>query len=570
MQLRLLTLVTLGLLACGDSGATPQGGGGTGAGSSQNGGAAQGAGGPGGGSPQGGGGTGAGSSGGGGAGGEDPWAGPVVDLKELDLGTAEIGDTLRFDLPDRMIGLTTLSETAESGLMGVASLKPPLGSSVVFNFAIPTTNLAAFIDEGALNSANPQSDLDQAWPLASGQWQLRLASDETPTMAHSRVWVRRTEDGAFHGGVVDFHVFIASVSGADQGYVQAVLNAMFANHFTPDLGLTLGTVSFATISTGLIGSHDEYRQLLQSSAGAGSAPAVNLFVVGDFGGDIDSALGIAGGIPGSPMVHGTTRSGVAYTPTGNGNYDATVLAHEIGHLAGLFHTSEIQTVAFDPLGDTPTCPNISSGNPNNCPDVSNVMFPIAYGGSILTPLQARVVQGSAIYRGILTAGGSPSGPLPLPVFPSASQREHEHELLREHEPEHAFQLPSARPLRGTTALERALESHWCARAGDVEAWVWDRLGAGAREELTELVRDATAFDLTRARALSMLTRFATTEPEIALAIELADELAAAPSTGRRASIAAGQTLHDLGAPARDPSASIDPVVRARLQALAAR
>ena len=533
-------LASLVLIACSDDVTVVGGSGGAGAGPTAGGGPPEGAGTP----VSGGGGSTASAMGGGGtidpvggAGGTDPWAGPIESLAELDLGVHDTGDIQYFDLPNNMLGLTALSETSEPGAIGIASLRPPTGGSVIYNFEIPGTNLPVFGDEFALSGGNPQSDLPQAWPVQEGTWQYRVVADNVPKSVRSRIWVRRTSDGVFHGGAVDFHVYLAPGS-ANQSYVSGVLSSIFANYYTPLVGLTLGNVSFTNIGSeySTVGSNDEFRSMLATSDPDASRPAVNLFVVGDFGGDVNNALGIAGGIPGSAMVHGTRRSGVAYTPTFDTNYDASVLAHEIGHLSGLFHTTEFQTDTplFDPLGDTSECPNIQNQNPDNCPDVTNVMFPIAYGGSQLSPLQVRVLQGSAIYRGILQEGGSPSGPLSSPVPPSPVI-------------DSGFAPIDPGVRRGRDALERALEAYWCASAGDVEGLVWERLGKTARARLIAIANDASAFDLARARALSMLSRFASNDRESAVAFDLARHALGKKTSARQLLLAAIDVMEREGA-----------------------
>jgi hypothetical protein len=484
--------------------------------------------------------------GGGGAGGEDPWAGPVVHLAELDLGALEMGDLTPFPIPDRTLGLTTFSVITDPGLIGVGLLRPPNSDPVVDDFEIPGMGLQAFLNKSAVAAADPQSDLPQAWPVLEGDWRIRLASNGAMT-AETSIFVRRTSDGAFHGGVVDINVLIAPGAGVDSGYMSPVLDAVFANHWGPGLGLSKGDVTFMSLSSSfdVIDSPEELAQMFTTSAGIGPAPALNLFVVGDF--DYASALGIAGGIPGSPMVHGTARSGVAYTPSGNQGYDAGVVAHEMGHLAGLFHTTEMEVVAFDPLGDTVTCPNINSMNPANCPDVGNVMFPIAYGGGTFSPLQARVVQGSAMYRGILEDGGVPGAPLPA-LSPIA---------LAPPPAVLAYQLPPDAGRAPATALERAVDAPVCDRFADADAFLFGALAPSAGE-LTTIARDASLSDRARARALRMLWR--SSGPD---AVTIAASLFAT-GAGRRVDMAAISILDvespsllaelsDLRAPIADPA-----------------
>ena len=49
---------------------------------------------------------------------------------------------------------------------------------------------------------------------------------------------------------------------------------------------------------------------------------------------------------------------------------AVTCAHEVGHYLGLYHTSEHDGGAHDPIADTPEC---ASGD-GACPDGDNVMF----------------------------------------------------------------------------------------------------------------------------------------------------------------------------------------------------
>lgn len=438
--------------------------------------------------------TGGAAQGGGGAGGQDPWAGPLEHLAELPFGQDDVGSAIIFPIPDRAIGITTLSQTTESGALGVLQLRPPSSSNVVTNLEIPGTGLPFFVDEHVIAAASPQSDLAQAWPVLDGNWRLRLGADG-PTTATSSVFVRRTMDGVFHGGVVDVNVLIAPGSGVDSGYMTGVIDQIFSGYWGPGIGLTKGNVTFQGLSSSYdaIDSDAELGAMFAGSAGIGPAPAVNLFVVGDF--TFVSALGIAGGIPAVPMVHGTEKSGVAYTPTGNAGYDASILAHEMGHMAGLFHTTEIQVAGFDPLGDTLTCPNIMNMDPASCPDVGNVMFPIAYGGSTFSPLQARVVQGSTVYRGIIEQGGLPGDPLPLvsPILPRPPPAQPSYRLQPER-----VRVPS-------TALERTLSAHWCDRSADIDGYVLAALRPSS-DDLAAVVEAEDAADHARARALRLLGR----------------------------------------------------------------
>ncbi len=107
-------------------------------------------------------------------------------------------------------------------------------------------------------------------------------------------------------------------------------------------------------------------------------------------------LGVSGGIPGAPGLHGNPANGLVFSVSSLGADNklvAHIMAHEIGHYLGLRHTTEFvlggpleETFeeylgASDPLEDTPVCEAIMMG-PDNCPDVDNLMFPAApYSGN---------------------------------------------------------------------------------------------------------------------------------------------------------------------------------------------
>lgn len=139
------------------------------------------------------------------------------------------------------------------------------------------------------------------------------------------------------------------------------------------VNVSIGEVSYRDIGEefqivdGFQGPDNDLELLFRNSEG-NERNTLNLFFVSELrqGGPFAGAglvLGIAGGIPGPPLVQGTSRSGVAIAVDSHSNPQlpfpaslAKTMAHEAGHFLGLFHTSEQALFGpqiHDPIDDTP-------------------------------------------------------------------------------------------------------------------------------------------------------------------------------------------------------------------------
>lgn len=149
-------------------------------------------------------------------------------------------------------------------------------------------------------------------------------------------------------------------------------------------------------------------RLFELSAGVGR-PSVPIFLVRD----VAQTLGISGDIPGPQGVHGTAGSGIAISlgpinaggSTSDGIDLGRVMAHELGHFLGLFHTTEQDGSSIEPLDDTPECPASHDTNgdgvvsPSECSGfgADNLMFWAPVGENV-TPEQDQVVDRAFVLR----------------------------------------------------------------------------------------------------------------------------------------------------------------------------
>lgn len=134
----------------------------------------------------------------------------------------------------------------------------------------------------------------------------------------------------------------------------------------------------------------ELSELFAQSANA-PFDGVNVFFVdellaGGIAGGFGVILGLAGGIPGPAGIMGTEKSGVAIAvkpnPQAPANFNQ-VMAHEVGHFLGLFHTSE-QNFGFGA--------QIHDQMPDTADNDTSFLMHNSGGGMTISPGQTRTMR----------------------------------------------------------------------------------------------------------------------------------------------------------------------------------
>lgn len=149
----------------------------------------------------------------------------------------------------------------------------------------------------------------------------------------------------------------------------------------------------------------ELPALFELSAGANNT-AVNLFFVSDIDSSDGELEGLSGGIPGPLGMHGTGSSGIVFATDmmqGDPLAMGRTLAHELAHFLGLFHTSEADGSAHDPLDDTAECRDLDgdgTASASECADggADNLMFWAKAEGTALSAEQIRVLQQALVLQ----------------------------------------------------------------------------------------------------------------------------------------------------------------------------
>jgi hypothetical protein len=207
------------------------------------------------------------------------------------------------------------------------------------------------------------------------------------------------------GTTIDLNVYLVGLNGVDASSApndpdfEATMDEF--DRIYQQVGLELGEINYidvtgdAATEYSIVRSQRAVQELVATSTrpsgGYDEALSANLFFVR--GMELGGAIGVSMGLPGPAGLHGTPASGVVFTSEYMGRtfpdrftnsdvdgnkFTGLIIAHEVGHYLGLFHTTEQQGRGSDPLADTPECDGRDF--PSDCPDLNNLMFPLAGKG----------------------------------------------------------------------------------------------------------------------------------------------------------------------------------------------
>ena len=367
----------------------------------------------------------------------DPDPTPVVttngDIVTFDFGTVSLpageSPTFALTVPSGAIGIDFIINGAAADaakIFAFFSMEAPNNRTVIDN----STNgpVRQGFNNGVMSFSVPADDGNLS-VVVPGVWTFHVAAfnPTSGALAASNpqvlVKVRTASGGTVPNGLVDMNVIVVEGSGinatqaaASGSEVQLAITHMDALYST--IGLGVGDVAFYDLqdaSFAIVSSETEMQTLFEQSGDASLDQRVNLFIVGDLQGDLNGAAGIAGGIPIPMDMNGTIHSGVVIFRQGSGTLTGEVMAHEVGHSLGMYHSTEFDG-STDPITDTVSCAAATIGsNPGACPDSNNVMFPQVTGGfDSFSTGQGAVLRPTVHVRNPGTPAFAPAGPRPIP------------------------------------------------------------------------------------------------------------------------------------------------------------
>ena len=244
----------------------------------------------------------------------------------------------------------------------------------------------------------PYAPQDQDLVVEGAQYTLEVASDEPPCL---HVWFQSETQKvlALNVTLLDAGGLGAKEAPFDPAMQEAL--ATMRRLLTAPGAFERVDVAFVDAPAGgaptSVRSDEDLRRVTGMGRPRGEHPywmrALDVFFVGGIDHpELPGVLGYAASLPTAPGLQGNPLQGALFSSELLGVNDVALgvlMAHEIGHLLGLRHTTELahngtssaqRRVArlvgtTDPLLDTPVCARPAQA-PDQCPDASNLMFPV--------------------------------------------------------------------------------------------------------------------------------------------------------------------------------------------------
>lgn len=380
----------------------------------------------------------------GGGNGRSSTPGAAASEGRIDLGTVTAGTEVSFDVPAGTIGFTIVvdAQVGADDFLGVEELRDPSRDAVVTDFRDAKDEAARVASGpsgagvGALAVPIPG---DRALAIEPGRWTTKLGGTTRVANApkgtvskwtgrvHGVVILQKSNDGAFHGGKIDFDLYVPDgleVSTGGKGGTARTVDATTAAAdpaikeridrsfalYQSLYGIGRGDVRYHRVASSvkaIVGQSELDAANVLASAPQ-TRPAAQIVFTNRLepdGAGEGEISGVANCLPGAIGVPATKCSAVVVALRGSEVWeDAATIVHELGHFIGLEHTTEFGG-GGDLLSDTPECTSTAKADLTSCPDFDNLMFPTSSVSSTeravkVSATQRRIMQASPLYRSL--------------------------------------------------------------------------------------------------------------------------------------------------------------------------
>ncbi|MDH5491253.1 MAG: hypothetical protein OEY14_04815 [Myxococcales bacterium] len=341
----------------------------------------------------------------------DPASAPAlltIPLGRIGIAAGTASAPLAFVIPDEALSFSVSARRVggDADTLAFARLEAP-GGELLFDYI----SLSRYVDppirwlpirnEESICMLVPNTTPDRV-ALRGGRYELQLTapaasgSDTRTLELELSLRIRRAL-----GTSLDLDVFLVGVGlDATQAPSDPRVSGAIGEleRILASAGLGLGTLRYLdvplpdaepfSILDSADGASSEAAALMRAHAGSGDA--INLYLVRTISEAGSLLLGYAAGLPGAPGVHGSANAGViiSFDPLAVGSDPlpiGQVMAHEIGHYLGLFHTREAlrPCLPFEAPGGADPCAPFGAEDvliDTDAADGTNLMY-FALGGA---------------------------------------------------------------------------------------------------------------------------------------------------------------------------------------------